>query len=226
MIKFTKDQLVNMLALQDKLNVRINPEWRQANFPWYRAAWMEDAELLEHIGWKWWKKQDPDYAQAQLEVVDIWHFCLSFCLQAEGTDLEHVAGEIADDVAKGVMPMHDSWKRLSIGGEQAALLATVEMHATQCLANQFVSPAITLHLAEKVGLSADQMYKQYVTKNLLNMFRQDHGYKEGTYRKVWRGLEDNQVVSQWFDARPEWTPEELLAEMGRSYGDQAQPSGS
>jgi hypothetical protein len=26
----------------------------------------------------------------------------------------------------------------------------------------------------------------------LNFFRQDHGYKEGTYQKVWNGREDNE----------------------------------
>jgi hypothetical protein len=31
-----------------------------------------------------------------------------------------------------------------------------------------------------------------VGKNVLNFFRQDHGYKEGTYIKVWGGREDNE----------------------------------
>lgn len=29
---------------------------------------------------------------------------------------------------------------------------------------------------------------------MLNQFRQDHGYKEGTYKKVWGGKEDNTSV--------------------------------
>src|SRR5690606_33754136 len=31
------------------------------------------------------------------------------------------------------------------------------------------------------------LFCQYVGKNVLNFFRQDHGYKEGTYRKLWSG---------------------------------------
>ena len=29
-------------------------------------------------------------------------------------------------------------------------------------------------------------------KNVLNFFRQDHGYQEGTYVKNWAGREDNE----------------------------------
>jgi hypothetical protein len=29
----------------------------------------------------------------------------------------------------------------------------------------------------------------------LNFFRQDHGYKEGTYIKIWHGEEDNEVLA-------------------------------
>ena len=36
------------------------------------------------------------------------------------------------------------------------------------------------------------LYTAYVGKNVLNFFRQDHGYKEGTYVKTWLGREDNE----------------------------------
>ena len=40
----------------------------------------------------------------------------------------------------------------------------------------------------------DDLYRSYVAKNVLNMFRQDHGYKRGDYVKVWNGQEDNEVL--------------------------------
>ncbi|MDA0955505.1 MAG: dUTP diphosphatase, partial [Proteobacteria bacterium] len=36
-----------------------------------------------------------------------------------------------------------------------------------------------------------QLYRAYMGKNVLNAFRQDHGYKVGRYEKVWQGREDN-----------------------------------
>jgi hypothetical protein len=29
---------------------------------------------------------------------------------------------------------------------------------------------------------------------VLNFFRQDHGYQDGTYKKMWNGREDNEVL--------------------------------
>jgi hypothetical protein len=42
----------------------------------------------------------------------------------------------------------------------------------------------------------DQLYRIYVGKNVLNFFRQDHGYKDGSYIKVWDGREDNEHLAE------------------------------
>jgi len=46
------------------------------------------------------------------------------------------------------------------------------------------------------GLSFDDLYLQYIGKNTLNRFRQHNGYKDGSYIKIWDGLEDNEVLFQ------------------------------
>ena len=44
---------------------------------------------------------------------------------------------------------------------------------------------------------ADEMDAHlYVGKNVLNLFRQDHGYRDGRYRKSWQGREDNEVLAE------------------------------
>ena len=62
-----KQKIINMLELQDSMNSKVNADWRNAGNEWYRAIWMEASEMLEHYGWKWWKKQDKDLAQLQME---------------------------------------------------------------------------------------------------------------------------------------------------------------
>jgi len=44
-------------------------------------------------------------------------------------------------------------------------------------------------------LSKEELYKLYIGKNVLNQFRQDNGYKEGTYKKIWNGEEDNVLMT-------------------------------
>ncbi len=49
-------------------------------------------------------------------------------------------------------------------------------------------------------LGFDELYRHYVGKNVLNFFRQDHGYKDGTYTKVWAGREDNEHLAELVSA--------------------------
>ena len=79
------NQIRVMLELQDELNCLINPNWIEAEYSWTRAAWIECAELMEHIGWKWWKKQTPNMPQAHMELVDIFFFILSNLLVEESS---------------------------------------------------------------------------------------------------------------------------------------------
>ena len=81
-----RNKLLTMLELQDAMNARVNPVWREANNEWYRAIWTECAEMLDHYGWKWWKHQQPDLDQVRLELVDIIHFAMSdYLLQDNAT---------------------------------------------------------------------------------------------------------------------------------------------
>jgi dimeric dUTPase (all-alpha-NTP-PPase superfamily) len=72
-----QNQLKVMLELQNAMNTRVHNEWRDQGFEWYRAIWIESAELMDHYGWKWWKHQKPDVEQVKLELIDIWHFGLT-----------------------------------------------------------------------------------------------------------------------------------------------------
>ena len=44
--------------------------------------------------------------------------------------------------------------------------------------------------------SIDAIWSAYLVKNVLNAFRVQNGYKEGTYVKIWDGEEDNVVVNR------------------------------
>jgi hypothetical protein len=66
-----------MLDLQNDVNRIVNPEWREAGYRWYRAAWTEAAEGLDYTQWEWWKTKKTDNSQLKLELTDVWHFGLS-----------------------------------------------------------------------------------------------------------------------------------------------------
>lgn len=170
--------LAAMLHLQDKMNRKVHADWPQQNYEWYRAIWIECAELMDHQGYKWWKKQDADVEQLQMEIVDIWHFGMSAML---------AQNDNADTLAATIVAQLNDWRA---GGNGDVLVAT-EALASHSLQSKGFSVPLFWDLLHAGGLDFDALYKQYVGKNVLNFFRQDHGYKTGDYVKVWGGEEDN-----------------------------------
>jgi hypothetical protein len=67
------------------------------------------------------------------------------------------------------------------------------------------------------GLDLDTLYRLYVGKNILNQFRQDNGYKEGTYVKVWDGSEDNVVMKRIWEENGDIKPDMLYKELTKAY---------
>ena len=170
-----------MLEMQDAMNTRVNPDWRQAGNAWYRAIWTECAEMLDHYGWKWWKHQQPEIEQVQLELVDILHFAMSDYL-LQDSDNEAVAVRIANELSH---PHDDDDIRRAIETMARTTIEHQSMH--------FSDFANVMALIE---MDFDQLYRTYVGKNVLNFFRQDHGYKDGSYIKLWHGREDNEHLAE------------------------------
>lgn len=173
-----KQALINMLSMQDRMNSRVHEHWVQQDFEWYRATWIECGELIEHYGYKWWRKQEADLEQVRLEVVDIWHFGLS-ALFREGKDIEQIADEIEAEL--------EVYQPIGLDVREAT-----EALALHSLQTKGFSPSHFWELMLSTGLDFDSLYCAYVGKNVLNLFRQDNGYKIGNYVKTWAGREDNE----------------------------------
>ncbi len=171
-------QIKIMLELQDGMNTKVNADWKTQGFEWYRAIWVECAELLDHYGWKWWKKQSPDTEQVALELIDIWHFGLSILLQS-GAKPELIVAQIQSGL---IIQTEEKDFRLDLEKFVAATLGDRQFHI-----------GLFGRLMAGIDMSFEQLYRGYVGKNVLNFFRQDHGYKDGSYRKHWHdGREDNE----------------------------------
>lgn len=177
-----KQALITMLTLQHRMNTKVHPQWITQRYEWYRAIWIECGELMDHVGYKWWKKQTPDIEQVRLEAIDIWHFGLS-ALFVEGKAIE----QIADEVAAQLQSHNQSGQYIREATEALAAYA---------LTHRTFSVALFADLMHAVDLNFDELYRHYVGKNVLNFFRQDNGYKEGTYQKQWHGREDNEHLME------------------------------
>ena len=173
-----RETIKEMLDLQHNINEKVHPHWREQNFEWYRAIWVECAELLDHYGWKWWKKQNPNQAQIELELVDIWHFGLSILLSKY-------------DIEKSISLISEVMTDQRGSGK---FRENLEDFTSNTLQTRSFDLKRFNQVMNDVGLTFEKLYVGYISKNVLNSFRQDKGYQAGTYIKDWGGIEDNEYL--------------------------------
>ena len=179
-LSLAEKQISQMLVMQDAMNSRVSDTWRENGYEWYRAIWVECAEMLDHHGWKWWKHQEIDIAQVQLELVDIFHFGLSLRLMT-GDTIEQIADTLTAE--------------LTTTSDEKDFKLALETLASAAVTNKAFDAIALANCMHLMSMDLNELFRQYVGKNTLNFFRQDHGYKEGTYIKIWHGEEDNEVLA-------------------------------
>jgi len=205
--------IVDMFRMQDKLNSIINPDWIKADYPWHRAIVVEAVEALDHHGWKWWKATpEADFAQLKLELVDIWHFAISSILALHDGSVQ--------DAAVEVTAYFDALETNADAYGEISTVSTAQLFdllaGSAALQRQLNGPAFS-QLMVRFGLTWDELYTTYVAKNVLNLFRQANGYKEGTYIKDWNGLEDNVVLANLMASFPTYGPDMLYGALEGHY---------
>ncbi len=186
-----REQLINaltdMLQKQHEVNVVMNKteDWTALERSWYRAMWTEASEIVtEWVDWEWWKKGAVSIRQAQLEVIDIWHFYLPHLLQRR--DEEESFQDVAIVLTDSILNEGPFGEPLAFPEGVEELCVDVERFINDTI--EFREPDITyfMRIMEDLGLSFEALYTWYIGKNQLNHFRQKNGDKEGTYSRNWR----------------------------------------
>lgn len=185
----TKEQLKVMLDLQSEVNSLIDADWQKKRFPFLRAVLVEGVEGMDHHGWKWWKSQTKDLGQLQMELVDIWHFLLSEQLIRHG-DSQSAASAILNDLDSGNEVAFDG---IIFNLEKMDTIELFELLIGMSAVRK-MNLSVFNALLVACEMTWDAVLKQYLGKNVLNIFRQQNGYKEGTYVKIWGKKEDNEVL--------------------------------
>lgn len=223
------DKILLMLQLQAELNESTNgKDWvggitkNGKSINWKRCIYMECAEMIDSFSWKHWKNIDKeaDLDNLQIEVVDVWHFVMSLAIENYSKTFK---GTI-DDLALNISQMDSFQKTNGVHGlfaKQDEIIEKIETIMIDVLSRnalnieKLISDFFDLVLMS--GLSLDTLYRLYVGKNILNQFRQDHGYKDGEYIKVWAGEEDNVVMKRVWDSNNNLKPDALYKELTKLY---------
>ena len=180
----TYAEVEEMVRLQDEMNSTVNSNWIELGRDWTLAAKLELAEAIEHRGWKWWKDLDAivvDWPQVQLEIVDAWHFHISRVLVQQKGNRTATAGILFTQLTRNV---------------ELDEAVPSDFNTLASNYNEWLGRGVGwLDLILASNFTPTQLYSMYLTKNILNIFRQENGYKvKGKYIKMWFGAEDNVMV--------------------------------
>lgn len=201
--------ILEMILLQQKLNDETNgKDWEFGYttqgklISWKRCIYMECAELIDSFAWKHWKSLNATTNENNLlvEIVDIWHFILSLMLshyKIHGLgDVNTLAKNIIDSAGFSQFCKEPQ----NIKNENIyEIMNDIErlIHVSSGFnCDIYELLRIYFSVALKCGVNLKSLFECYVAKNVLNRFRQDNGYKEGNYKKIWNGKEDNEVMSE------------------------------
>jgi len=205
-----------MFTLQDKLNTNTNGEnWKSGitnrgkEINWNRCIYMEAAEAIDSFpAWKHWKNINakPDWNNLKIELVDIWHFIMSEMIVKYG-------------IEKSVEECYHYYnftdlKKMDKNFNELDILEKIMLDAL----HKRIPYEIFFVAVEKVkDFTMDDVYSLYIGKNVLNQFRQEHGYKEGTYKKEWNGKEDNVYMQNLIKDNPSINYNELYTSLEEIY---------
>ena len=223
------DKILLMLQLQAQLNDATNGEdWTKGTtkngktINWKRCIYMECAEMVDSFSWKHWKSihQEPDWDNLQIEVVDVWHFIMSLAIEDYANNMKGGIEDIAINIAE-----LESFKTIDVSNDtfdtQNNVIAKVENIIRLSLSQESLDIEVMIaeffDLAVMSGLDLETLYRLYVGKNILNQLRQDNGYKDGSYIKVWDGEEDNVVMKRVWEEDANIKPDALYKELTKLY---------
>lgn len=245
------DDLMQMLNAQYILNEKTaGKSWTKGitsegrRIFWSRCMIMEAAELIDSFpSWKHWKDLNiaGDELNAKIELVDIWHFLMSFLIEQltidayAHSDVKENFSELSETSLKFLWEsdyIKERIKKLfpelrdavvlqqafvgmgkdfenrvdSIAYDVTDFIETCNATARELNEIDYRTKTDRLQICFQLLITFMAMSRHfdldlktaYEAKNLLNEFRQLHGYKEGKYKKEWnyegKVLEDNKVV--------------------------------
>ena len=221
-------KIKEMFLMQQRLNDEtIGRGWEDGYtkngklISWKRCIYMECAELIDSFAWKHWKNISAgiDTHNVVIEIVDIWHFVMSLVLEKSYKNrlLDEIVSDITmisgyADFVSHAYNINDYNIYEIINDIEILVHQTsgFDIDIYELLTNYF-------RVALKCGVNLDILFEIYIGKNVLNKFRQDNGYKEGTYKKSWNGVEDNVVLGEILKSGI-CKGDEIYNELAKRYG--------
>jgi len=195
------DIWLETIELQKEFNNKVAPGWmqdiNQKQYNFWMAILDETVEVLNSKHWKWWKNSDNmhkvDWKNVNVELIDIFHFVMSICIQNNLQNtlfLQLVNMEMHKEELQKIKDEE------FFDGFWEDFLMAVQMK---------LLPVVVVRLVEywyRAGGDAESLFREYRIKASLNKIRQEFGYSQNAYEKIWLDVdtgtkaEDNVIAGK------------------------------
>ena len=194
-----------IVALQIALNNKTAPDWLTAQLDWQTAILVESAEAIDSTDWKWWKAGQTDLDNLRVESIDILHFAISQLMTS--TKAEQPVDIPLENV---VSVLEGAYLSRIEGLGYVDYFKAIARHALALENGKLLQNLFGV--LGQLGLDEQGIYTVYLTKNLLNIYRQSRGYKDpgGGYIKDFNGQEDNVVFANIIASLPKHSNLDVL----------------
>lgn len=228
-----RDLCERVFRNQDNLNVKAyDTAWVNkaisGEFDYPLAAGFEIVEFGNSWNkWNWWTKKEPgefEKLNMKIELIDALHFIASDVIVAYDKNFQSIEIDSARslDWVQGTLPIL----------EEPEVTPYVKDRIKGLLAYSSGVKAMPSHKDNSIhalcelyrlaifgcGMSFRDMATLYLAKSVLNQFRQDNGYREKKYTKVWvrhpkfGDVEDNHVMANWVGGQDKHPTPEAIRE--------------
>ena len=210
--------ILNIIQKQIDLNIITlkDPEWLgKKKVQWIDAIICKAAEGISSSDYKWWENSEVDLLNIETETINLIHFIISILLEEKEvnnstlTKLIYIGytlfkkGEVYSSVEQfnNDIPMEKRKAVIINRFKNIIKLSFLEDINKIPLLFKLLFELLYMSLIFKDCKTDldyfNLVFNKYMTKNILNKFRQDNGYKDNFYIKDWDGREDNIVVFEF-----------------------------
>jgi hypothetical protein len=184
--------------------------------------------MMDSLPWEHWKgiDREPDLANYEVEATDAWHFLMSSVISLAGESIVNRRIKDAEE-AELEAPVFDNQDIIDLGIEGTLATLDYDSYKINlehilesynskdisqlksltrsfCMIGDDINNVISHFMLIMLILERDydfgfqELYKLYIGKNALNVVRQQNGYKDGSYVKIWKDdKEDNVFMREY-----------------------------
>lgn len=203
--------LENLFTLQSTTNYTLSgPSWIYGKtrdgltINWELCLVDEIMELINSVPWKHWTdiNKEIDTENIKIELVDILHFIISEVMSKYNS--KDVVKQLANSsLLTDIMGVVKVGRRdITTKNIKTDTVISYSMELLRCVVNKHNAIELLktyFKLIKEINdvviqFNLVDVYRLFLGKAVLNRFRYNHGYKDGTYKKLWNGVEDNKYI--------------------------------